>query len=183
MAWTNPDLTLFHGTLERHANSILSLGVNLAHGRVSVDFGQGFYLTTSRHQAEQWANTAQRRAARQGGSERAAVLSYDIDRNALAACATLIFTLEASDSGYWDFVAHCRGSVTTTHACTLAGRIPGDIYDVVVGPVTVWPQSIVLKDCDQWSFHTPEALDVLPSHSVPGDAGTLHLPPGTATRF
>ncbi|MEL7468517.1 MAG: DUF3990 domain-containing protein [Pseudomonadota bacterium] len=178
MAWKNPDLTLFHGTLERHARSIGTAGVSLAAGRTYVDFGQGFYLTSSRHQAEQWANTALRKWRRKSrGPGRAAVLAYDIDRNALANLSHLVFTLENVAADFWAFVAHCRATAPVSHGCAIPGRTPTNLYDVVIGPVTSWPQSIVLKDCDQWSFHTSTALKTLPSRSHPGDDARLLLPP------
>ena len=41
-----------------------------------------------------------------------------------------------------------------------AGKAP---YDVVYGPVSLWRQVLVVKDCDQISFHTTEALKLLPA--------------------
>ena len=36
-------------------------------------------------------------------------------------------------------------------------------YDVVFGPVTLWPQKLAIKDADQVSFHTKAALEILPA--------------------
>ena len=41
------------------------------------------------------------------------------------------------------------------------GRVAGP-YDVVYGPVSLWQQQLVIKDCDQVSFHTDNALGILP---------------------
>jgi hypothetical protein len=35
-------------------------------------------------------------------------------------------------------------------------------YDIVYGPVSLWQQKLVIKDCDQISFHTSQALAILP---------------------
>ncbi|HZU36124.1 MAG TPA: DUF3990 domain-containing protein, partial [Gemmataceae bacterium] len=53
--WMNQSIALFHGTLDTHANAILSKGVNTALGRRHTDFGQGFYTTTVEQQARSWA--------------------------------------------------------------------------------------------------------------------------------
>jgi hypothetical protein len=39
-------------------------------------------------------------------------------------------------------------------------------YDVIYGPVSGFQQSLVIKDCDQVSFHTLDALNVLPSPDI-----------------
>lgn len=52
--WTNQDLPLYHGTLDRYVSSILS-GVDVTKGRAHTDFGKGFYTTTVERQARAWA--------------------------------------------------------------------------------------------------------------------------------
>jgi hypothetical protein len=39
-------------------------------------------------------------------------------------------------------------------------------YDVIYGPGSGLQQSLVIKDCDQVSFHTLDALNVLPSPDI-----------------
>jgi len=64
--WTLPGgsikpLTVFHGTDDSIARArttpkgsrLSPFRVNLAHCRPNTDFGQGFYVTTSEHQAKQ----------------------------------------------------------------------------------------------------------------------------------
>ena len=55
----NPDhhefTRLYHGCLERDAQDILTGGIDLAKSFPDTDFGRGFYTTTPRIQAEDWA--------------------------------------------------------------------------------------------------------------------------------
>ena len=71
----------------------------------------------------------------------------------------------ALTSDFWRLVTTCR-----------AGRI-GDPppYDVVFGPVTLWPQTLILKDCDQISFHSLNAINALGAPSRGYDAGSANI--------
>jgi hypothetical protein len=73
----------------------------------------------------------------------------------LASLESLSFVLETPD--FWALVDDCR-SRFPPHQRT--GRQPE--YDVVYGPVTLWPQRLVIKDCDQIGFHTLGAAARLP---------------------
>ena len=165
MAWKNGPLALYHGTDDLSAaaitpspSSVKKHNVSLSKCSALTDFGRGFYTTTNLHQAKNWANirykltlTTSRPAAR------AVVLRFDVYRDALAKLNTLGFVVEASSPDYFDFITYCR-----------KGRSPhlfrgSRDYDVVFGPVSLWPQTLVIKDCDQVSFHTNRALQVLPT--------------------
>ncbi len=147
MAWTNPPLTLYHGTDDLAASSILTK-ISLAKGRGDPDFGQGFYTTTYLHQAQQWAN----QRVRQGIGTRAAVLTLSVDRTRLSHIAHLAFIADSAD--FYDLVAYSRLGGRKLHGCD-------PCYDVVYGPVSMWPQTLVIKDCDQISFHTQAAIAML----------------------
>jgi hypothetical protein len=165
VAWTNQHLALYHGTDDVSAISIMMRvapnhhGINLAYCRPLSDFGRGFYTTTYFHQAANWANDRclVLRNRTPPTSAVATVLQFNMDRNLLALMQTLCFLRE--DQDYWDFVRHCR-SAPVPH------RAPGN-YDVVLGPVSLWPQTLVIKDCDQISFHTTSALAILPVPAIP----------------
>lgn len=84
----------------------------------ALDFGPGFYATSSLEQAQRWA-TIQARRRRMGS---AVVTQYEFDHNAPEALATLRFE---EPNGYWlDFVVANRKAVYT-----------GSVYDLVIGPV------------------------------------------------
>jgi hypothetical protein len=150
--WTNPRVTLYHGTVQAYAPS-LQAGIDLSQGRRRTDFGQGFYTTT-------WLEQAQLRAwqlsLRQGGTP--VVVQFEVEREATATLDCLWFVrggLTVTD--FWSFVHHCRGGGAAHGRSTHDGW-----YDVVVGPlVASWKQRLVVADADQISIHTPRAARVL----------------------
>jgi hypothetical protein len=151
--WANQDLILYHGT-DAESAALIRDGIDLARCRIRADFGRGFYTTTSRTQADDWAaRTARRRRAEP------VVLRFSAQRNRLAELEALWFGRGELDAGdFWTFVAYCRAA-KPDH-----GR-PG-WYDVVVGPVTISPrfERGVFQGYDQISFHTAAALSVLRFH-------------------
>ena len=48
-------------------------------------------------------------------------------------------------------------------------------YDIVFGPVSLWRQRLVIKDCDQISFHTEAALDILPAPVIHSQGHPTYL--------
>ena len=165
MAWNNRPLTLYHGTDDLGAAAILQPSpplkhsINLSLCSALTDFGQGFYTTTNLRQAKSWANTryllGQQRPTNKPSC--ATVLTFKVDRNSLASMHSMTFVTEGSLRGdFWDLVSHCRNQVGPHMSHGHSN------YDVVFGPVTNWPQTFVIKDCDQISFHTIQSLVILP---------------------
>lgn len=158
--WTSQNgtvkpLVVFHGTDDgiphaqgRTKHSQLPFQVNLTLCRSNTDFGQGFYVTTSEHQAKQWANA---RWVRNPSNVKAIVLRFELDRDWLASLHVLAFARPIQD--FWDLVADCRNGFRPHQRAT-----PKPAFDVVYGPVTLWPQILVIQDCDQISFHTTTAV-------------------------
>jgi hypothetical protein len=164
--WANKDLDVYHGTDSLSvgaalfpSGNILPFRVNLALCRPFTDFGQGFYVTTNLHQAEQWANRRADgiNAALPSSAPRtiAIVLQFTLKRDWLARLESLSFVLEAGD--FWALVEDCRIGFPP-HQRVGASRA----YEAVYGPVSLWPQKLVIKDCDQISFHTASAVNSLP---------------------
>jgi hypothetical protein len=156
--WTNQDLILYHGTNERAAESIDRWGINLNYSREMLDFGRGFYTTTSREQAVLWAR---RRAAgpyynsTEHGEPKLCV--FNVRRDDFADLRFLSFVRGTSDAeDFWSFVRFCRTTNKGLH-----GR--NDWYDTVIGPVTrgIRPRLRVVEGWDQISFHTETGLSVL----------------------
>lgn len=168
MGWSNGPLVLYHGCDDISAQSIMipvspnRHGINLAYSRPLVDFGRGFYTTTYLHQAKNWANMrCQRlRGATPPRPALATVLKFEVDRTQLGQLQALTFVVDNLD--YWDFVQHCRHGMGSH-------RSTGN-YDVVYGPVSLWPQTLVIKDCDQVSFHTDLSLAVLSAPIIEAQA-------------
>ena len=154
--WTNQDIVLYHGTVDRFVLPLTSGGVVSSIGKPGTDFGPGFYTTTVLTQAQMWAY--QLSASRAGTAP--AVVEFTISREALATLQTLAFVrgdFQAED--FWSFVHHCRKGATDH------GRIPPQrYYDVVYGPVAAfWNQRMTIAAADQISFHTPAADTLLNS--------------------
>ena len=167
MAWANQKLTLFHGTntfaLGQSPNlrDRISLTIDLNRCRPDTDFGQGFYATTSFHQASQWANNSVRLAQNQITpiASDAIVLRFDVARDDLAVLDFLGFVRDTDD--FYDLVAFCR-SRTAPGLPRSHGRHPPNLaYDVVFGPVALGNQRLVIQGRDQVSFHTDAAVNYL----------------------
>jgi hypothetical protein len=174
MPWANGDLTVYHGTdtrtLAGHGSltpgSTLNFIANLSYCRPATDFGQGFYTTTSLHQAREWANARVRRLPTPPQPQpQGIVLQFDLERDWLAKQQSLVFVRAIPD--YWDFVTHCRVGLA------VHGRgSPNAKYDVVYGLVTIWPSRLLIQDCDQISFHTTAAVGNLKQPTVADVANT-----------
>lgn len=163
MSWSNSPLTVYHGCDDQSAQNIISSGVNLTFCKPLTDFGQGFYTTTNLNQAKSWANMRIKRIPlRRSGITISTVLKFDIDRDLLAQREILFFIIEGgTNSDYWNFVGHCRNTSPAQHNLKY-----GRNYDVVAGLVSLWPQRLLIKDCDQISFHTLRALSLLPQAQI-----------------
>ena len=173
MAWTNGPLVLYHGCDDLSASAIVTRGVSLTPCKPFTDFGLGFYTTTNFVQAKNWANTRCRSLlARSKVPQIATVIWFEVERDSLASLDFLTFVTENTNPDFWDFVRRCRrispplqhdrkGFAAATRPPKAAPRQSD--YDVVFGPVTLWPQTLVIKDCDQISFHTVAGVACLPS--------------------
>ncbi len=168
--WQNGPLVLYHGTDSVSAKALshptqnLPHNIDLAQSHPRRDFGRGFYTTSRFDQAMNWANQrfekSRARSGRKPRGNKACVAQFSVDRNHLARLDTLCFVLADVNPDVWEFVLHCRGE---GEAHCFWGSL---FYDVVFGPVVVWPQRLWMKDCDQVSFHTEAALAILPKPTL-----------------
>lgn len=92
-------ITLFHGSYISVESPFVKLG------RKKVDFGQGFYLTKMREQAESWAVTI---AERKGRDTLPVLSSYSFDYEAVKAAGYSIKIFETYDLEWLDYVIDCR---------------------------------------------------------------------------
>lgn len=161
--WTNQPLTLYHGTVDVHAASILS-GVNVSLGRSGTDFGRGFYTTTVQRQADTWAGQLAQTMTRRLPSAKPAVLAFEVKRDDLAALDSLWFVRGQFDAeDFWSLIFYCRGGglAHNRSSSSIPTAVPA-WYDVVIGPVAAaWRQRLTIYDADQISFHTSNAAAVL----------------------
>lgn len=129
-----------------------------------LDFGCGFYLTSSEEQARRWARSVTRR--RNDG--RATLNTYEFDQDQIGSLDVLQF--EEANGDWLDFVVANRKGLATSSS-----------HDIVIGPVAndstlpviddymrgTYPKRIAIELLqpqnlmDQYAFLTNEALACL----------------------
>ena len=148
-------MTVYHGSTEIIKNP------DVLHSYRPLDFGKGFYVTTNKNQAENWAK-------RKGvilGKEKAIVNFYEMDEN----FGELKCKNFGEDLSEWiDFVCHCRD-----------GGTDYEKYDVIIGKVAndkvfrvvdmyhdgLWDKERAIKEIraypnyDQIAFITQKAVE------------------------
>jgi hypothetical protein len=148
MVWNNRT-RVFHGTTETFANNIRTSKPNPSLSRVAADFGKGFYVTSNAHQARQWAN--QKVRSRPGAPVRAAVVEFEMNWDWPATPKFDVLSFALDDTPFHDFVVFNRlagvGLGSVSH-----GRGAGGPFDIVVGPVAAYPQTLTYANCDQICF-------------------------------
>ena len=151
-------MKLYHGSIEKVDTP------EIREPNRTLDYGSGFYTTTSFHQAENWVHRRMKEKEVNSGF----VNVFDFDENALQNLNCLIFN---SPSEEWvDFVMKNRTEKGFTH-----------FYDIVYGPVAndrvyaafalyegglLNKQNLIAelktyKLVDQYLFHTEAALQAL----------------------
>lgn len=108
-------ITLYHGSYTSVQEPLVKLGRN------KVDFGQGFYLTQLRGQAESWACTI---AERKGRTAQPVLSVYSFDYDAARAAGYRVKVFEAYDIQWLDYVVDCR-----------KGGCMQESYDIIEGGV------------------------------------------------
>lgn len=158
--WSDTLLILYHGCRVSDLPTLLPNGKNNidpTKGRIGLDFGQGFYTTSSPGQAVAWATAKSKKKG-----ERPAVVSWKVRRELLAKMETLAFTHYKLNEDFFPFVEYCRGGAKTHGR---SGTNPN--FDVVYGPLMSTTANEPLRDKvpftdrDQISFHSSHANALL----------------------
>lgn len=151
-------MILYHGSLERIETPEIRVPNR------TLDYGAGFYATTSFEQAEEWV----RRRMREAFANKGYVNEYSLNTESLEQLNSLSF--ESPTEEWLDFVMRNRTERGFTHD-----------YDVVYGPVAndkvyaafalyegglLSKQNLIAelktyKLVDQYLFHTPKALEAI----------------------
>ena len=151
-------MILYHGSLERITVP------EIRKPNRTLDYGAGFYATTSYAQAEEWV----RRRMRESFASIGYVNQYKLKTELLEQLHCLFF--DSPTEEWLDFVMRNRMEMDFTHD-----------YDVVYGPVAndrvyaafalyegglLNKQNLIAelrtyKLVDQYLFHTPKALDAI----------------------
>lgn len=109
-----------------------------------LDFGQGFYLTSSSEQATRWARTVTLRR----GNGSPILNTYEFDEEGLSSLKVLQF--EEADGEWLDFVVANR-----------KGSIASSSYDLVIGPVANDSTLPVINDYMRGSYPKRIAIELL----------------------
>ena len=151
-------MKLYHGSLE------IVKSPEIREPERTLDYGSGFYTTTSYQQAEAWV----RRRMREEYAQKGFVNIYEFDDNKISEVKSLIF--KSPNEEWLDFVMQNRTVKGFTHD-----------YDIVYGPVAndrvyaafalyeggVLDKSDLIKELktytlvDQYLFHTEKALSLI----------------------
>lgn len=158
-------IRLYHGCTSHDAKSIQTHGIDPMLCRRNTDFGRGFYTTTVRYQARQWA-WARFYALPRIRPNQPVVFKFVLDRHQLADLKFISFVLGGyKKQDFWSLVQHCRQStpkVINDHRGPVSMPDGTKWYDIACGPVAAfWRQKYAMLDADQFSFHTTQAVELL----------------------
>ena len=151
-------MRVYHGSLERVPTPEIRQATR------TLDYGTGFYTTTSYQQAEDWV----RKRMRDSAACKGYVNEYELDLECLKQFHCAFF--DSPTDEWLDFVMHNRLDRSFTHN-----------YDVVYGPVandrvyacfTLYEGGVMSKEnliaelktyelVDQYLFHTEQTLKAL----------------------
>jgi hypothetical protein len=151
-------MKIYHGSIEKVESP------EIRESNRTLDYGQGFYTTTSYEQAEAWV----RRRMNEKRASRGYVCVYELNEAAWESLKTLIF--EQPTEEWVDFVMQNRTQKGYVHE-----------FDIVYGPVAndrvyaafalyegglINKQALIAelkayKLVDQYLFHTEKALQAL----------------------
>jgi hypothetical protein len=163
----NQHIYLYHGCTTVDKVNIERHGIDLSKCRVDTDFGRGFYTTTVKYQAQQWAwNRFYDPAVKNAPMNQPVVLTFRVDRHDLSKLWSISFVLaDPGKDEFWSLVQHCRQSTPTNirdHRGPVHLADGTSWYDVAYGPVAAyWRQRYAMQDADQISFHTHQGVNLL----------------------
>ena len=111
-------MTLYHGGAEEIVQP------DLAHSRMAVDFGLGFYVTPLYDQARRWSEKRKRR----NGS--AVVSRYEFDATAAGSLKMLWF--DSYSESWLDFIVKCRALEDDSDWDIVSGGVANDkVFDTL----------------------------------------------------
>lgn len=117
-------ITVFHGSYISVSTPLVKLG------RKKVDFGQGFYITKLRKQAESWAETI---AERKGRNVRPILSTYLFDYDAVKSNDYRIKIFDSYNLEWLEYVVDCRkgGALQKQYDLVEGGIANDNVIDTV----------------------------------------------------
>lgn len=151
-------MKIYHGSLEVVENPMILQSNRL------LDYGQGFYTTTSEQQSKEWVERRMREKIANCGY----VNEYDFDETRMQELKCLIFSEPSKE--WADFVMANRTQKGFIHDYDIVyGPVANDrvylqfgLYESgAIGVETLIRELKTYKLVDQYLFHTEKALDTL----------------------
>lgn len=153
-------MLLYHGSTMAVRKPIVS------RGRSKTDFGKGFYTTTSREQAEKWA---QIKRDRMGDEAHAIVSVFELDDAVLNNPAYRTRYFDGATAEWLDFVVGNRRGEVHHNFDLIMGSVAND---KLYATITLYENGILDANAaieqlnthqlfDQLSFHTTKACKLL----------------------
>jgi len=156
-----------------HGSNVEVSSIKLSKCKKYKDFGQGFYMTSIKQQACEWAKKVTKRY----NAGKPILNIYEFNDNNSGNLKSLIFT--EPDAQWANFVINNRNYNFSNHSDALSNH--DNKYDFVHGfvanddisaildtflmgilPMSELPKALSYKQLnDQYSFHTPKALSYL----------------------
>ena len=152
-------MILYHGSTE------IVEEPKIIAGNKFLDFGFGFYTTTSKEQAVRWAEIKKKRIK----ATNAYLNIYEIDNSVFANGLLSIHNFEKPTQNWLEFVVANRQGNTTHNYDIISGPVANDtLYRTITmyeAGVLTWQETInrlkVHELYDQISFHSTKALKYL----------------------
>ena len=152
-------MKLYHGSLNPVEKP------NIEQGRLSTDFGKGFYTTTNLEQAKRWALHKHKNTI---GEVKAIVSSYEVDDNLLDNKEYRIKKFDNPNEEWLSFVVNCRNSIRHNYDIIFGAVANDKIYTTI----TLYESQILTAEetvarlkvneyFNQISFHSQEAVNEL----------------------
>ena len=152
-------MILYHGSIEPVEKP------EIRKGDVYLDFGVGFYTTTSKEQAERWARIKMRR----NNTDKGFVSVYEFDLD-FSKKILIIEEFKTADEKWLQFVVSNRRGALLNHTADLhIGPVADDnIYQSIrLFETGAYDAEYTVKKLktevlhDQWTLHTDKALSYL----------------------
>lgn len=121
-----PDI-VYHGSTTEHIESLKQIKID--YGRKDLDFGQGFYTTSIRRQAEEWAK------GKAYGKHGPLLLTYKVNLDKIKSMNGMIF--ENASEEWTKFIFQHRMEVY---------NLGENIYDYVYGHTADGKTSLLIED-------------------------------------
>lgn len=149
-----------------HGSTMTVRKPTIARSRVKTDFGKGFYTTTSREQAEKWAQIKKDRA---GEGARAIVSVFEIDSEVLNNPRYRTLHFNGATAEWLDFVVRNRRGEVEPAFDLIMGPVAND---KLYATIALYESGILDADAaieqlnthqlfDQLSFHSAEACSLM----------------------